>query len=256
MTEKYDGIVAVSVDVQNDFCPGGSLAVANGDQVVEPLNKVNRWVRSQNGLVVFTRDWHPEVTTHFDKWPRHCVQYRGGAAFHDDLELVNPTEHFDGAGRDLIVSKGMGATEDGYSGMEARATVQGYDRYGYAGDREFKTLGSIIDYYMTGHYPSADERASTDEDPRKNRLAVVVGGLATDYCDRATILGLANMARNIGEMYPERNIGVYALVDAMRGVDLQAGDSDRAIQEMQEAGAILTTTEEVLAGNVIELGRN
>ena len=64
--ETYNKIVAVGVDIQNDFCPGGNLAVENGDMIVKPFNMVADWIRSQhNGMVAFTRDWHPPVTNHF-----------------------------------------------------------------------------------------------------------------------------------------------------------------------------------------------
>jgi nicotinamidase/pyrazinamidase len=85
--ETYNHIASLTVDLQNDFCPGGSLAVANGDEIIEPMNQLNRWVRQQQGKVYFTRDWHPRNSLHFQEnggeWPRHCIQYTAGAAFHD-----------------------------------------------------------------------------------------------------------------------------------------------------------------------------
>ncbi len=251
--ERYNAVVALNVDVQNDFCPGGSLAVPGGDAVVPKLNALNRWVRGTSGLVVFTRDWHPEETTHFDKWPRHCVQYRAGAAFHDDLELIDPTEYFDGIGRDLVVSKGMGKDEDGYSGMEATATIAAYDGRSFTGTAK-GSMDEILFRYMIGNYPGAYNHKTREQRPVYNSMAIIIGGLATEYCDRATALDAVDFARDNGERFG-RKIGVFAVTDAMRGVDLQPGDSARALQEMEAAGAVLTTTEAIVNGEVIEVAR-
>src|SRR5205814_9423472 len=79
----------IVVDVQNDFCPGGSLAVANGDQVVAPLNQLIKEFLDRGEPVYKTRDWHPAQTKHFQAyggiWPVHCVQGTRGAEFHADL---------------------------------------------------------------------------------------------------------------------------------------------------------------------------
>jgi len=108
-----DGLLLV--DPQNDFCPGGSLAVAEGDAVMPVLNA---WVIAAQhaGVPIFvSRDWHPPRTTHFKDyggvWPAHCVMNTRGAEFHPDLRL--PAEA-------VIVSKGMGETEDAYSAFQAR----------------------------------------------------------------------------------------------------------------------------------------
>jgi nicotinamidase/pyrazinamidase len=103
------------VDVQNDFCPGGALAVPEGDQVIAPLNRLAEAIAQRGGLVVASRDWHPRTTRHFKAfgglWPVHCVQETQGAAFHPDLRLP------DGA---VIVSKGTSTEDDGYSAFEGR----------------------------------------------------------------------------------------------------------------------------------------
>src|SRR5688572_31154673 len=79
----------IVVDVQNDFCPGGTLAVAHGDEVVPPLNKLIREFLKRGEPVFRTRDWHPASTKHFSdfggSWPIHCVQNTKGAEFHPDL---------------------------------------------------------------------------------------------------------------------------------------------------------------------------
>lgn len=79
--EKYqaDRLITINVDVQNDFCPGGALAVPEGDQVIPPLNALNEYTRQHGGLVIATGDQHPTQTPHFDKWPVHCVAGTPGA---------------------------------------------------------------------------------------------------------------------------------------------------------------------------------
>jgi len=108
--EKFtaDRIVTINVDVQNDFLPGGALAVTNGDQVIDPLNNLNDFTRMNNGLVVATGDQHPTATPHFDIWPVHCVAGTEGAALSTHLDIRNS---------DIIIDKGMGQT-DGYSAFE------------------------------------------------------------------------------------------------------------------------------------------
>lgn len=103
--------ITIAVDIQNDFCPGGSLAVTGGDAVIAPMNAVLAATRAIGGTVVATRDWHPAVTPHFDIWPVHCVAGTEGAQFRAGLEVA------DG---DIVVDKGTG-TENGYSGFEGIA---------------------------------------------------------------------------------------------------------------------------------------
>jgi nicotinamidase/pyrazinamidase len=98
------------IDVQNDFCPGGALAVPDGDEVIEPLN----WLMRQHDLVIATRDWHPADHSSFAEqggpWPPHCVQETPGAELHADL---------DGDAIDVVVDKGQARDAEGYSGFEA-----------------------------------------------------------------------------------------------------------------------------------------
>ncbi len=96
------------VDVQNDFCPGGSLAVKDGDLVVEPLNKVLGLADANGWLKAASRDWHPQNTKHFNAWPPHCIEGTKGAEFHPDLNLEGVT----------VFSKGMGDKDNGYSPFE------------------------------------------------------------------------------------------------------------------------------------------
>lgn len=217
--EAYDRVVAVGVDMQNDFCPGGGLPVNGGNLVVAPFNAVARKIRGQKqkprGVVVLTADWHPPVTSHFQKdggvWPVHCVAGTEGARFHPDLEIE---------AEDIIIRKGYGEGIDGYSGFVGTSD-------GGA------TLENIIANGQAG------------------RIAVLVGGLATDYCVKETVIDAANLARRQAEN--GRQIDVYALTDAMRAVDISEGDGERALEAMSAAGARLITTAALLNNTVIDL---
>ena len=117
------------VDVQNDFCPGGALAVPDGDAVVEPINRLAR----QLPFVVATRDWHPDDHSSFAEqggpWPVHCVRDSEGAELHPGV---------DRAAIDAVVDKGQTSHTEGYSGFEATGLErllreQGVDRVHVAG---------------------------------------------------------------------------------------------------------------------------
>ena len=184
------------VDVQNDFCPGGTLAVFNGDQVVEPLNKMIRHAKDREWFTVASRDWHPRETKHFEefggKWPVHCVQNTPGADFHPSLKLT---------GGIYIVSKGMLPTEDAYSPFDGLA-------YG-------SSLNEILKAFKVDK--------------------LYIGGLATDYCVKAACLD----AKKLGYK-------TYLLLDACRAVNINPDDEAGALEEMNDAGVIITTTKEVL----------
>ncbi len=94
------------VDLQNDFCPGGALAVKEGDKIVEPINKI----MDKFDIVVASKDMHPENTVHFNKWPVHCVRGTSGSEFHPDLKSEKI---------DFVFKKGTGNKDDGYSAFEA-----------------------------------------------------------------------------------------------------------------------------------------
>ena len=96
----------IIVDVQNDFCPGGALAVADGDQVVPVINRL----MPSFPLVVASKDWHPKETVHFKKWPPHCVQGSKGADLHPKLDSSKIHK---------IFQKGTLNKDDGYSAFEA-----------------------------------------------------------------------------------------------------------------------------------------
>ncbi len=194
-TFTADRIVTINVDVQNDFCPGGALAVTEGDQVVTPLNELNDFTRANGGTVVFTGDQHPETTPHFETWPVHCVAGTEGAALRDDL-IVLP--------EDILVDKGMGQT-DGYSAFEG-ITKDG---------RELAELITPVD---------------------RERVAVLMGGLATDYC-------VLNSALDAVKVYAgEGEIRVFVVREAVRGVNIQPEDSEKAIEAMAAAGVTIVDT--------------
>jgi len=173
----------IVVDVQNDFCPGGSLAVAHGDEVVAPLNKLIKEFLDRGEPVFKTRDWHPAKTKHFAAyggvWPVHCVQNTRGAEFHPDL-IDDP--------RINIISKGIDESADGYSGFDGTQLAQ----------------------------------LLREQDVEE----VWVGGLATDYCVKHTVLDALH-----------EGFRVKALADAMRAVNVNPADGTKAIEEMRSAGA-------------------
>jgi len=94
------------VDVQNDFCPGGSLAVPEGDKIVPVINGL----MDKFPVVVASKDWHPKQTVHFQKWPVHCVHNSRGADFHPGIQSTKIEQVF---------LKGTGNKDDGYSAFEA-----------------------------------------------------------------------------------------------------------------------------------------
>jgi nicotinamidase/pyrazinamidase len=193
----YDPATAlIVVDVQNDFAdPAGSLYVSGGEHVVPIVNAEIVKARTRGAPVYYTRDWHPEHTPHFVTdggiWPVHCVQETWGSELHPDLAIEGE-----------VVRKGISG-EDGYSGFTERDPVTGEAT-------PTDLAGMLVEAGVT---------------------SVVVCGLATDYCVKATALD----ARNLG--YP-----TTVLIDAIRAVDLAAGDGDRALAEMADAGAALETT--------------
>ena len=191
---KYDPQTAlIVVDMQNDFAdPGGSLYVRGGEEVVPLVNREIELAAAARATVVYTQDWHPESTPHFAKdggiWPVHCVMGTWGAEFHPQL-------HVEGE----VVRKGSGG-EDGYSGFSTR-------------DPE-----------------SGEERPTELEDLLRRRgiRKVVVGGLATDYCVKETVIDAA-----------ERGFQVALLAEAVRAVELEPGDGQRSMEDIQRAGATI-----------------
>jgi nicotinamidase/pyrazinamidase len=193
--QRYDPRSAlVVVDLQNDFAdPAGSLAVHGGANLVPIINGEIEMARAAEATVVFTQDWHPESTPHFAKdggtWPVHCVADTWGAQLHPDVDAI--------AARDAPrVRKGANG-EIGYSGFTMRDPRTG------------ETTPTELEALL---------RAASVE-------RVVVCGLATDYCVKATALDAARLG-----------FETAVLLDAIRPVDLVRGDGERAIAAMTRAG--------------------
>lgn len=199
----------ILVDLQNDFCPGGALAVARGDETIEVANRVARHF----DVVVATQDWHPPdhrsfAVNHPGKqpydvidldglpqvlWPPHCVQGTAGADFHPALERGGVTEVF---------RKGTDPAIDSYSAF--------WDN----GKRRSTGLAD----WLRG-------RGITD---------VYVLGLATDYCVKATALDAVS-----------EGFTTYVVEDGCRAVEVKAGDGERAIEAMREAGVIVVDSGQI-----------
>jgi nicotinamidase/pyrazinamidase len=187
------------VDFQNDFCPGGALAVPEGDRIAKPLGEII----DRFDFVVASRDWHPEnhgsfagVEVDLSKWrgadppsiwPVHCVQGTKGAELHPSLDRSK---------LDVVVDKGQDPNSQGYSAFQDTR------------------LAELL------HAHDVDR--------------LYVAGLATDYCVKNSVLD----ARREG-------FEVTVVEDAVRGVEVEAGDSERAIEEMRQAGAEFAPSEEI-----------
>ncbi|MFX0082317.1 MAG: bifunctional nicotinamidase/pyrazinamidase [Candidatus Hodarchaeota archaeon] len=206
----------IIVDMQNDFIPGGSLAVEEGDLITKDINKVGKKFKKNKGLVVFTQDWHPQnhksfASNHQGKnpgdeftsedgaigpvlWPDHCVQNTKGAEFHKDLKISLGNK---------IIRKGMNPNVDSYSGF------QDNDRRSETGLREYLNSENI------------------------NRIFIC--GLALDYCCYFTAMdGL------------DFGFDVYLLVKLTRGVDLPEGSIKRALENMIKRGIKFVSKESLI----------
>ena len=118
-------VALVVVDVQRDFCPGGSLAVPDGDSIVPTLNAAISAFGKSRFPVVFTRDWHPSNHCSFKKqggiWPRHCVANSSGAKFHPDLHVPRGS---------IVVSKATRPGSEAYSGFQGTSLERRLKRLG------------------------------------------------------------------------------------------------------------------------------
>jgi len=189
-------VALVVVDVQNDFAdPAGSLSVRGGAEIVPLVNSEIERALAAGAAVAYTQDWHPAHTPHFAQdggiWPVHCVQDTWGAALHPELAVRGP-----------VVRKGVHG-EDGYSGFSMRNPA--------------------------GGIPVPTE---LDADLARGGVKqLVICGLATDYCVKATALDGVRLGYETA-----------VLMVAIRAVDLEAGDGERALDEMAEAGVRLVGT--------------
>ena len=200
--KRNDRDVLIIVDVQNDFCPGGALAVPQGDQIVSAVNRL----AAGFAHVILTQDWHPRghasfASSHrgsqpFDTidlsygqqilWPDHCVQGTRGAAFHSDLDVSHA---------ELVLRKGFRTAIDSYSAFleNDRHTPTGL--VGYLKERRFERI--------------------------------TLCGLATDFC----VFYSALDGRQAG-------FAVTVVTDACRGIDMD-GSLSQAMRSMNEAGVTI-----------------
>jgi len=204
----------VVVDLQNDFCAGGPLAVPGGEEVVPVVNRLlPRFDR-----VAFTQDWHPAdhcsfAANHSGKspgeviswdgleqllWPVHCVQGTSGARLHPGLDR----EVMDRVGAKTI-QKGVDPNVDSYSGFfdNGRRQATGLDEY-------LREQG-VEEVYICG--------------------------LATDYCVKFTALDAVSLGWK-----------TFLIADACRGVELQEGDIERALDEMRQAGIVVVQSDDMV----------
>src|SRR3990167_10307442 len=201
----------IIVDLQNDFCRGGNLAVPDGDAVIPLANQLQPCF----DIVVATKDWHPQnhmsfASNHPGKkrgevikvhglsqvlWPDHCVQNTHGAEFHPQLNIER-IQH--------IFHKGTDRFVDSYSAFF---------------DNEHLRATGLGDYLS-----------------RHGVVDVYIMGLATDYCVKYSCLDAVHL-----------NFNVHVIEDACRGVELKSGDIANAIKEMQHIGVRLTETKTIVA---------
>ncbi|MEG9248691.1 isochorismatase family protein [Arthrobacter sp. Soc17.1.1.1] len=200
----------IIVDVQNDFCEGGSLAVRGGAQVAADISDHIDGQAASYDYIVATQDWHIDPGAHFseepdfkDSWPVHCVADTKGSEFHRDLD----TESIDAVFR-------KGQFEAAYSGFEG---VKAPDDEVPTGDQK-----------LGGGAAEVDEDPMTLDDWLQDHEVddVVIAGLTTDYCVRATALDAI-----------QAGYGVTVLVDLVRGV--HDDKAEQALEELEAAGVEL-----------------
>jgi len=192
------GVALVVVDMQNDFAdPRGSLRVAGADTILPVINGQIALARANHSLVVFSQDWHPKRTPHFARdggsWPVHCVADTWGAEFYPGLDCP--------PGSPLIRKGTLG--EDGYSAFTMRDAE--------TGDTVPTPLETLL------HEAGVD--------------TVVVVGLATDYCVKATALDSLRLGHH-----------TTVLTDGIAAVNVQPGDAERALADLEAAGVVLAST--------------
>ncbi|MDR0323929.1 MAG: bifunctional nicotinamidase/pyrazinamidase [Treponema sp.] len=202
------------IDVQNDFCPGGTLAVEGADSIIQPINKLALSLAEKGGRIAATQDWHPAghisfASSHKDcaagemidtslvkgqvLWPCHCVQGTSGAAFHKDLALEKVS---------MIIRKGFRKELDSYSAFfeNDRQTPTGLEGW-------IRSLGIET---------------------------VIMSGLATDYCVFFSAMDCKKLGFN-----------TIVASDAVRGVGIPEGSVEAAVTSMKSSGI------EFISGNYV-----
>ena len=176
------------IDVQNDFCEGGSLAVPKSNEIIFDINQLMK--KDEFAMVVATKDWHPANHSSFlsnnekGVWPDHCVKGTKGAEFHPELNME---------AIDFMFTKGSNPEVDSYSGFM---------------ENDHKTTTGLGEFLRT-----------------KGVTEVVVVGLALDYCVKATALDAM-----------KQGFKTTVLLDYTRAVNINEGDGELAITELQKAG--------------------
>ncbi len=202
--ESRDALIIV--DMQNDFIPGGSLAVEEGDLIIEGINQIADYFKKKKATIVLTQDWHPKnhlsfASNHPGKspgdpftsengaigpvlWPDHCVQNTKGAEFHKDLKINLADE---------IIKKGMNPKVDSYSGFQ---------------DNDKKSETGLRDFLNS-----------------KNIQRIFVCGLTLDYCGYYTAMDGFDFGYK-----------VYFLVELTKGVDVPKDNVKNALETMNKTG--------------------
>lgn len=202
--DEKDALIVV--DMQNDFIPGGSLPVEEGDLIIKEINRTAKKFKKNEGLVIFTQDWHPQshksfASNHPGKspsdeftsedgaigpvlWPDHCIQNTKGAEFHKDIKIDLG---------DKIIKKGINPNVDSYSGF------QDNDKKSETGLREYLNSVKI--------------------------KRIFICGLALDYCCYFTAMDGVDFGYD-----------VYFLVDLTRGIDVPEGNVKKVFEKMNKKG--------------------
>ncbi len=201
----------ILVDLQNDFCPGGALAVTEGNEIIPVINKL----QEKFDFIVATQDWHPTdhvsfAANHENKkigdlipwgnsqqilWPVHCVQKSDGAEFVKELDTHKIKK---------IIQKGTDKMVDSYSGFF---------------DNDQKSSTGLGEYL---------KNQGIDE--------VYIAGLATDYCVKYTVLDALKLG-----------FKTNLILDASRGVNLNKNDVENAVKEMKDSGAKVVSSKDILS---------
>lgn len=198
------------IDVQNDFCEGGNLAVKNSLEIIPVVNDMIKKFEIKNDFIIATKDWHPANHKSFASvsntkigelgilnglpqvwWPNHCIENTKGSELHKELLPIKN-----------IVYKGNDPEVDSYSGFFDNNKVHETN------------LNKIL---------------------KENNIdTLYILGLATDYCVKFTVLDALSLGYK-----------VYLVADGCRGVNINPDDSEKAMQEMKNAGAVIIKSCEI-----------
>ena len=205
----------ILVDIQNDFVPGGALPVPDGDQIVPLVNQLQK----SFDLVVATQDWHPAdhgsfAANHPGRKPGELIDLHGLPQILWPVHCVQGTR-----GAEFV----PGLQRDRWDRVFIKGTDPNIDSYSGLFDNGHRHATGLGDYLRT--------KGATD---------IYVAGLATDYCVKFTVLDALNLG-----------FETHLIVDACRGVNLQPGDVERAVEEMKTAGADIITSG-AIPGNSVE----